>query len=370
MKVFVSSIISGMQAERAAAREAIRQLGHEPIMAEDFAATPQSPQVACLDGLRRSGAVLLLLGAHYGAKQESGQSATHEEYLEARDRLPVLAFAQRGAEFDPDQERFLREVQAWSTGLFRGEYADPDELRTMATRALHEWELANAAGPVDSAELLSRATAMLPTGERGFGRGESAVLLAVAGGPTQAILRPSEIEKPALANTLLKEALFGDNRLFKPDLGSKPEITDQALVLRQEGDAASITLDPKGGLLIRLTLQPPRGDLVIIQEDVEEQLGAALRYAGWVLDQIDPSHRISRVVPVAMIEGAEMRTFRTRREHDASNGSYSLSIDTEKVRTASLTPPDKPRPALVQNTDDLVEVFVTLLKRGRRRRGY
>jgi hypothetical protein len=37
MKIFVSSLITGMEPFRAAAREAIIQLGHEPVMAEDFA---------------------------------------------------------------------------------------------------------------------------------------------------------------------------------------------------------------------------------------------------------------------------------------------------------------------------------------------
>jgi hypothetical protein len=44
MKIFISSPISGMQAERHAVRQAIIDLGHEPVMAEDFRAQPRSPQ--------------------------------------------------------------------------------------------------------------------------------------------------------------------------------------------------------------------------------------------------------------------------------------------------------------------------------------
>ena len=47
-------------------------------MAEDFGARPDSPQVACLTGLRQSDIVVLIVGEHYGAVQPSGQSATHE----------------------------------------------------------------------------------------------------------------------------------------------------------------------------------------------------------------------------------------------------------------------------------------------------
>jgi hypothetical protein len=85
MKIFISSLITGMEQIRTAARNAITILGHEPVVAEDFGALPHTPQVACLDGLRRSAAVVLILGARYGAKQISGLSATHEEYREARE---------------------------------------------------------------------------------------------------------------------------------------------------------------------------------------------------------------------------------------------------------------------------------------------
>jgi hypothetical protein len=38
MKIFVSSLITDMEPFRAAARGAIIQLGHEPVMAEDLGA--------------------------------------------------------------------------------------------------------------------------------------------------------------------------------------------------------------------------------------------------------------------------------------------------------------------------------------------
>ena len=44
MKVFISSLISGMEELRVVAREATSALGHEPVMAEDFSAQAQSPK--------------------------------------------------------------------------------------------------------------------------------------------------------------------------------------------------------------------------------------------------------------------------------------------------------------------------------------
>jgi hypothetical protein len=159
MKVFLSSLITGMEPIRAAARAAVQTLGHEPVMAEDFGALPHSPQVACLDGVRRSASVVLILGARYGAKQASGLSATHEEYREAREHRPVLAFIQEPMDPEPDQAAFIREVQGWMGGLIRAGFTDSADLQAKVTRALHRLELANATAPFDSAGVLARALA-------------------------------------------------------------------------------------------------------------------------------------------------------------------------------------------------------------------
>jgi hypothetical protein len=168
MKIFVSSLITGMEAFRAAAREAIIQLGHEPVMAEDFGAQPASPQIACLQGLRQSATMILILGADYGAKQPSGLSPTHEEYREAKDKRPVLAFVQERVNRDPDQTSFVNEVQAWDSGLFRDGFSSPDQLRAKMTLRLHEWELSTMAGPVDEQEMLQRALSLIPDERPGY----------------------------------------------------------------------------------------------------------------------------------------------------------------------------------------------------------
>src|SRR4051795_9765289 len=98
MKCFISSLISGMQPFRDAAAGGIAVFGHQPTRAEDFGASPDSPQTMCLAGVRDADAVVLLLGARYGDLQSSDLSATQEEYREARERCPVLVFVQKGVE--------------------------------------------------------------------------------------------------------------------------------------------------------------------------------------------------------------------------------------------------------------------------------
>ena len=82
MKVFISSLIAGLQPLRQAARTAVTTLSHQPLMAEDFGAQAHSPQIACLNGVRDADLIVLILGESYGAVQSSGLSATHEEYRE------------------------------------------------------------------------------------------------------------------------------------------------------------------------------------------------------------------------------------------------------------------------------------------------
>ncbi len=90
MKVFIGSPIHGLERFRDAAARAASALRHDVKRSEDFSATADTPQQACLAGVRWGDAVVLLLGPRYGERQPSGLSATHEEYLEAKSRCPVL----------------------------------------------------------------------------------------------------------------------------------------------------------------------------------------------------------------------------------------------------------------------------------------
>jgi hypothetical protein len=81
MKSFISSLISGFEPFREAVRFAITNLRHEAVMAEEFGAQPNSPQIACLKGVRSADLVILILGENQGSIQgTSGVSPTHEGF--------------------------------------------------------------------------------------------------------------------------------------------------------------------------------------------------------------------------------------------------------------------------------------------------
>jgi len=332
MKVFVSSLITGMEPIRAAAREAITTLRHDPIMAEDFGAQPRSPQVACLSGVRQSDLVILILGERYGTEQPlSGLSATHEEYREAKTSKPVIAFVQEPATFEPRQKAYVEEVEGWSGGLIRVGFRNVVELQRLVTRALHDHALANAVGPVDEAQLASRALALLP---RKMGNSYSSPLLslAVAGGPTRQLLRPAEIEDRSLWDELAKTALYGDARLFDDSKGIEKGVVGAALVLSQGRDGEKLQLDEQGGVLVELPLGRASGNVgmagyslpVLLQENVSTALGSALAYAAWLLEKIDPTQKLTHVAVAARIGGGEYLAWRTQAEHAASPTSVSM----------------------------------------------
>jgi hypothetical protein len=361
MKIFISSLITGLEDIRSAVREAIEQLGHDAVMAEDFGAQPNSPQVACLTGLRQSGLVILVLGASYGAKQASGLSATHEEYRDAKGTRPVIAFVQEGVDRDADEAQFVTEVQGWEGGLFRGGFKSPDQLRSLVTRAIHEYELSNAAGPLDGQEILGRAVAALPERDR-RGRGVELVV-SIAGGPVQPLLRPSEIEAPALAQDLLQAALFGPNRVFSPSLGTHHAIRDHALHIEQEKEKGSVILDAQGSILFRSALDRSGFMGGVIEEDIEERLAEIFRYADWILDRIDPTQRLSHIAIAVTLIGHDYLAWRSRAEHKANPESYSVGFGNARQQPVHLIPGHRPRAALKLNSAQLVEDLVTLLRR-------
>lgn len=360
-----------MKPIRDAARSAVTTLGHEPIMAEDFGALPHSPQIACLDGVRQAGVVVLVLGARYGAVQPSGLSATHEEYREARERCPVLAFVEDSITPEPKQDEFIREVQAWDSGLIRAGFSDAAQLERKIIQALHRLSVAGASAPFDARELVQRTLTLFPKQQDSYQYGGAVLSAAIASGPAQTILRPSQIEDAALSEMIEKEALYGAVRLFQRGEGTASRIEEGALILEQDGQRGrsgrSIQLDSQGSLLIRLPVESEgRGLSVVLIETLHEQLAAALRFVAWTLGKIDPTQRLSHVAVAAQLTGG--MAIRTRREHEASPNSIQMSggFGRGELKPVHLSPPHMAREALSQQAGQIVEDLVTLVLRQRR----
>ena len=249
VRVFVSSLMRGAYGPlRDAASDAIEVLGYEPVRAEDYSASPDSPQVACLAGVRSADAVVLILGSHYGSRQASGLSATHEEYREAlATSRPVLAFVAADTEATGLQSEFIREVQDWEKGLYTASFRDAADLRSKVTQALHRYFLAQAATPFDEAELAEQARALIPTHSS---TSRPLLVLAVAGGPSRQVLRPAELESEELCRYLQDEAHRGRDAVMSHSFGTTASLSGDTIVLEQLDSGARVALGETGTVVI------------------------------------------------------------------------------------------------------------------------
>jgi hypothetical protein len=364
VKVFISSVIAGMEHYRAAAREAAETLGYIVIAAEDFGASPSSPQQICLAGIREADVVVLLLGARYGTPQRTGLSPTHEEYREARGQKPVLVFVEMGVGYEPDEQKFIEEVSGWEGGQYREPFDSPASLRAGVTRALHRWVLSQQAGPVNEAELTARALALLP--ERSAHVAGSPLLhVAVAGAPAQQILRPSDLDDPALQTAMEQEALFGERPVFDRGHGVQAGVSGMTLAIRQPN--AEITVDEQGSVRVSRPGRdtggrPGVGIPSLIEEDVRDRVASAIRYAGWALDHIDPTCKLSRVGLACRLDGIGYLPWRTRAEVTASPNQARMGFLRQE--TADSPPVILPRAALLMDVTNQAEDITVRLRRG------
>ncbi len=129
-----------MEEERDSLPGLITALGHTPVRFEDFSAQATPSREACLAALESADVCLLLLGPNYGhVFPETGQSATHDEWVHAQ-RLgkPRLVYRKSGVIFEPDQHKFTRTVEAYATGVFRDSFSNSVELQTKVVQGLRE----------------------------------------------------------------------------------------------------------------------------------------------------------------------------------------------------------------------------------------
>lgn len=365
MKIFISSLIADMGDIRATAKEAVQSLDLDPVMAEDFGARPQSPQLACLAGVRGADAVVLVMGAGYGAMQGSGISATHEEYREARDtQRPIFLFVQEGTAREGDQEAFLAEARGWSNGQFYATFQSVADLRIKVTQALHRWQLSRVTGPIDGDELLRRALGGVADGRDRSSQHSPLLAFSLAGGPEQAVLRPSEIEEAGLLREVHREALFGDVAVLHPGGASEVRVEAGRLTVRQA--TGLISLGPDGSVLLYVPLTADTRatwQTALLEEVVRERLLAALGFSSWLLGRVDQRERLSHVAVAARIVGADHHPWRTRQEQERSPNSYTIPHMSGSPPPVHLRPAHMPRAALRADAARLADDFLVLLRR-------
>ncbi|MEO7067289.1 MAG: DUF4062 domain-containing protein [Rhodanobacter sp.] len=370
MKIFISSVISGYETERAAAKKAIELLGHIPVMAENFQAGPLTPQAACLGALRTSDLVVLLVGSRYGYPQAAGLSATHEEYRAAQGVKDTIVLIQQSVGREQDQASFLDEVQSWEAGHLTKDFTSPVELQEVLIGALHQWEMANVVAPLDPAELLTRAAGNLSRVDSN--RSNAVLEVSVAGGPAQAILRPSEMEDTELHRAWRLGALAGPQALFDPSVGTTVEMDRDTLRIihgDRYGSNEWVSLTGFGDVVVSQKLdRPDRRSMIIalIEEDVTAAVVRALKFAAWTFDKIDSSSRLTHIAIAAQIVGGDYLGWRTRAEDEASPTSGTMGMGSSSgTAHVHLSPAHRVRGALRTDIGRISADLTVLLRRQR-----
>jgi hypothetical protein len=360
VNVFVSSVVRGLEPYRDAAADAARILDHQVKRSEDFGPSGMSPQQACLAGVRWADVVVLLLGDRYGEPQQSGLSATHEEYREAREGGVVLPFLREGIEPEPSQKELIDEVRGWSGGLMAGSFSSAEELKEHVIRALRDVELTRQSGRIDEDEMLERARRLLSEPQR---PPHAVLTLAVAAGPKQPVLRPAQIEAEPLRIELQQAAMFGPFPVLDKGQATSSRIEEATLVLQQP--EASVSVTQLGSLRItqRAEDDDREGLPVLIEEVIQGKLSRALSFAGSVLDSIDPSRRLTHVAPMVGLLGGGYLGWRTQAEHARSPQTVQYSRAAGEEVIERLQPGSRPRAALLHQAAELAEDFTTVLRR-------
>jgi len=366
VRIFVSSRMGGeFGALRDAVCDAIGLLGYEAVRAEDYGASPVSAQAACLSGVRSADAVVLILGSQYGSPQASGLSATHEEYREAREiSRPVFCFIKEGVEPTPAQAAFIREVQDWEQGQYTASFQDETDLRAKVAQALHRYLLAQATTPADEHELAKQVRSLIQ--DHAYAS-RPLLVVALASGPCQQVIRPATLESEELRLYLQDEAVSGSGAVFSRSFGTNVSMRGDAIVLEQSDGGGAVTLSQTACIVvsqpaIRVNAWSP-GIPSIVEEEITERVTRALRFGARVLNHVDRRQRISEVAVAAALLGAGYLPWRTRKEQERNPNTATMGLGRVDRIEAILSPPTRKRAALLGDTKRISEDLTVLLRR-------
>lgn len=148
IKVMVSSVVRGLEAERDAIQTLFAQekfqfvelVGATPYSG---ASMPASSAVATVKWARECQLYILVLGNEYGTETETGKSATEAEFDAAyqTDPTKVLVFLKEvsGQVAEDKQAAFIKRVSDYYNGYFRTSFQFTHQLQTLVNNTFWEW---------------------------------------------------------------------------------------------------------------------------------------------------------------------------------------------------------------------------------------
>lgn len=126
-RVFISSVMSELQAERQVVADTVRGIGARPVLFEELGGRDADPENAYLGDLETCAIYVGLLGRRYGRPLPTRFSATHAEYRHAESwGLRVALWTTDSDEREGPQQSFFEEVRIFHVVP---PFSSPDDLR-------------------------------------------------------------------------------------------------------------------------------------------------------------------------------------------------------------------------------------------------
>lgn len=261
----------------------------------------------------------------------------------------------------------LQQLEAWGFDVEILEVSADGPFPAASACAGPRTGVSSVAAPESAAEGLQRALALVRQARNTAG--EAALVLVATATPRAALLRPSELEDPALAAWVEREALYGDPPVLERGEGTATGVSGHSLVARQS--RAWVAIDEEGTVVVMrpLTRGVDRSVILrgIIEEEVLADLEADLAFVNRVLEQVDPGQRATHVIPVAALIGATYTAWRTRAEQAASPNSMSINMSSGDRIVTHLSSPAQARAALSGQRSNLATDLMVLMRREARK---
>ena len=144
-RVFISSVMMELRAERASARDGVWSLGVRPVMFEEFGGRDANPEDAYLGEVETSQIYVGIIGQRYGTLLPTRFSATHTEFRHAEKQgLRIAVWALETEDREGPQQSFLDEVRTFHVvPAFRSpedlQQQVSERLRSIAAEDLAPW---------------------------------------------------------------------------------------------------------------------------------------------------------------------------------------------------------------------------------------
>lgn len=322
--VFISSIQGGFEDVRAAARAGVESFGWRPVMAEAVGAAPASPQRALLDRVAESDVLLLLVGPRYGARQQSGLSATEEEFDEARRRgKPILVLRQE-VELEPEQQEFLaRATGGWEGGVFYGTFRGASDVGLAVVRGLTNIRDRGARATLEPAAQERAAGLAADARREGFGHGGSIVRVVLVPLLNQPLLQATTLEDRDLPDELAVAAR--DARLVSQSEGITTDVSAAGIRLdigeRYSGRIVSVGAN--GEIVVEVSVAGDDqnfGAMRVVPDRLEQAIRGAIAFADRAWQRVDPRGEVQEVAVTLAIPEAQHKSWGRGR------GSNSISM--------------------------------------------